>query len=76
MEVNADEYRLEELGIEKRGSFNAGGGIDDWEIDYEYIADGLPRWLLKEPVLTLMDNGDVYVRGMYSATLSRERRLM
>jgi hypothetical protein len=73
--MSADNFSLSELGIEKRGEFDFNGGLSGWEIT-DYLADGLPRWLLKQSVIELTDNGDVYVRGMYSEILSRERRLM
>ena len=72
--MDADNFSLFELGVDVKGEFDGSGGPYGWTISTDNIADGLPRWLLDQPVLTLVDNGDVYIRGMYSPSLSHERR--
>lgn len=71
---NADDYDLRSLGIINCGTFNRSGSPTDWSIDSD-IDYELPRMLLEQPVLFIdTDTGNVYVRGMYSAKLTLERK--
>ena len=69
--MEADDYDLLELGVVVKGTFSAAGKPDGWTLALDVLDERLPRWLLREPVMTI-ENGSVYIRSMYSRQLSRE----
>ena len=70
--MNVDELDWEDLGIDIKGTFNSYGMPEGWIISGE-IKNTLPRWMENEPVLTLNNDGTVYLRGLYSESLTKER---
>ena len=73
---SADDYALYDLGVLKKGTWAVDGSAQDWELDSTVLDERLPRWLLREPVLTSDTDftHEVYIRGLHSKQLSRERR--
>ena len=76
MKMNADDYGAYAFGINKVGTWDERGMPTGWHIDFARLDDELPRWLCNEPVLRLADGPQccVYLRGLYSAELTRARK--
>ena len=72
--LEADYYDISMFGVIEKGTFNADGMPDGWRIK-DILAEELPLWCKDQPVLYLkMDEScAVYLRGMYSKQLSKER---
>jgi hypothetical protein len=74
--MNPDKYSPVDFGIQVIGGWLSNGMPTGWTIEVDVLDHAMPRWLLKEPVLSL-DNSPfycVYIRGMYSDHMTRERR--
>ena len=74
--MNADDFDIYEFGIDRQGNWGGDGMPKNWTINYQRLGDALPRWLLKEPVMTLNEKPMccVYLRGCYSEKLTFARR--
>lgn len=74
--MNADDRNHYDFGVQKLGTWDEQGMPIGWHINVSHLADDLPRWLLKEPVVRLADGPSccVYLRGCYSDALTRTRK--
>jgi hypothetical protein len=74
--ILADDRDYSDFGVIKYGTWDDTGKPVGWHLDHDYIADDLPRWMLREPVMFLGDKPHccVYVRGCYSEHMTRERK--
>lgn len=70
--LKADSYSLFELGVRERGSFTHEGVATGWHLDMNLLDEELPIFLKEQPVLQLYNN-KIYIRGLYSKELSKER---
>jgi len=69
----ADNYSIGDFGIIERGTFDVNGMPSGWLMAISQLCEALPRWLMREPVMEIA-KGEVYLRGMHSPQLSKERR--
>lgn len=74
--MNADDRDLIDFGITKIGVWDEKGMLTEVVMDYSILADDLPRWMLKEPIMTLSCESSycVYLRGLYSEKLTKARK--
>jgi hypothetical protein len=74
--ILVDDRDYSDFGVIKYGTWDDAGMPFEWYLDYFHIADDLPRWLLREPVVFLAGKPHccVYLRGCYSERMTRERK--
>lgn len=68
----ADDYEIADLGVIKEGLFNKEGMPTGWELHIDKLGTQLPRWLLTQPVMTVGEFPNIYIRGMWSKRLKRD----
>ena len=73
--LDPDNYDIGMFGVINKGVFDANGLPTGWSIADE-IWEELPLWCKDQPVLYLNsdESYSVYLRGLYSKQLSKERR--
>jgi len=76
MNTNPDDWNIGDFGVIKEGTFDSAGWPTGWTLDQRFIHQRLPRWLIKESVLHLEEDGEysVYIRGLFSDRLTKKRR--
>lgn len=75
---DADNYIYRDLGLAEVGYFDKYGTPCEFAIMVDHLAEHLPRYLLKEPVLFISDASKheygVYIRGLFSPQLTKIRK--